>query len=201
MRVFGLNCGRSASTTFTRAFEHATNYTAGHESRRGFRSVDERLAYPDWHIESDLTLSFLLGSLAQRFSDTETLYVHLVRDSEDVARSWAARVPDSEPWLLWARNELGLLIKRRYRISFGYAIAHQFIGNGRKLGPDGVLQACRSYVRMVNDSIEEFARHHPTVRLHVEDPDSGLGEIWMRAGVQGDFTAALGEYQTRHNAR
>ena len=89
MNVFILSAGRSGSQTFARACGHITNYTSAHESRSGLLG-DAHFDYPDNHIESDNRLSWLLGRLDRRFGD-RAFYVHLTRDVEPVAVSWAKR--------------------------------------------------------------------------------------------------------------
>lgn len=200
MRLFGLTAGRTGSATFAKACGHAKNYTAGHETRKGVRPISDRLDYPDQHVEADLTLTYLLGSLARRFDDGDTLYIHLRRDPEATALSWAKRVPDRESWPLWLRKELGLVAKRRHRQTLGHAIAHQFFGDARRLDAVQTLEACRSYVTMVDDQITEFLQHHRGLVIQLEDPVSDFEQVWERAGMEGDVTLGVAEYGTRHNA-
>lgn len=72
MRVFVLNTGRCGSMTFYKACSHITNYTAGHQTRKGL-SLD----YPDNHIEIDNRLSWFLGTMDKKYPDA--FYVHLVK--------------------------------------------------------------------------------------------------------------------------
>ena len=51
MNVFVLCTGRNGSTSFVRACEYITNYSATHQSRSHLLG-DERIAFPDDHIES-----------------------------------------------------------------------------------------------------------------------------------------------------
>lgn len=67
--------------TFARACGHITNYTSGHETGG--------LVFPDWHIEVDNRLSWLVGSLAENYPDS--FYVHLVRDRDTTIRSFVRR--------------------------------------------------------------------------------------------------------------
>lgn len=86
-----LNTGRCGSMTFVHACSHIDNYTSGHESRAGHHG-DARLEYPDNHIEADNRLSWMLGSLDRKFG-TDAFYLHLWRDPESVAQSFAKRWP------------------------------------------------------------------------------------------------------------
>ena len=88
--VFVLCTGRCGSTTFARACQHLSNFTVGHESRVDLIGPD-RLAYPQAHIEVDNRLSWMLGRLGAAFDDDETLWVHLIRDEEETARSFVKR--------------------------------------------------------------------------------------------------------------
>jgi len=89
MNIFILSTGRCGSTTFVKACQHITNYTAAHESRGGYLG-DERFAYSENHIESDNRLSWVLGRLDRAYGD-RAIYVHLRRDDEKTAASFANR--------------------------------------------------------------------------------------------------------------
>ena len=89
MNVFVLTAGRTASTTFAAASRHIKGFTAGHETRTG-RFFDDRIAYPDNHIEVDNRLAFFLGALDQKYGD-EAYYVHLMREPAKVAASYRKR--------------------------------------------------------------------------------------------------------------
>jgi hypothetical protein len=87
--VFVLGTGRCGSTTMIRACQHMTNFSTGPQSRWELL-FDDRLAYPQNHIEADNRLSWLLGRLHDRFG-TQAYYVHLVRDREATAESFSKR--------------------------------------------------------------------------------------------------------------
>ncbi len=91
MNVFVLCTGRCGSVTFIESCKHITNYTAGHETRCNWTG-DKRFAFPPHHIEADNRLSWLLGRLDAAYGDN-AFYVHLTRDREAVARSYARRYP------------------------------------------------------------------------------------------------------------
>jgi hypothetical protein len=198
VRVFGLTPGRTGSATFVEACRHATNYTAGHETRSARTPLSERLAYPDHHIEADRHLSFMLASL-DRAHPSDVLYVHLWRDPEATAASWVRRMPDAESWPVWLRRGVGGLVKRRHRQTLGVVMAHVLFGPARRLTPEEMLASATAYVEVVHDTISAFVADRPSVRLDVDDP-SGLAEVWERADVEGDFEAALAEYRVKHNA-
>lgn len=181
MRVFVLSTGRCGSTTFHRACTHLTNYTSGHETRKG-RYGDDRFDYPDGHVESDNRLSWLLGSLGARFAPEETVYVHLTRDREQVAQSFLRR---------WDST---------YRAGIITAFAHGILQRG-KWPEDDRLEVCRSYVDAVNDNIREFLRSQPrAVRVRLEQAAGDFPAFLDAIGAEGDLDAAAAEWGTAHNA-
>lgn len=97
MNVFVLSTGRCGSLTFAKACEHITNFTSAHESKSDYaRSAEsnaipyQSLTYPGCHIEIDNRLSWFLGGLDKTYG-RDTYYVHLMRDRDLVARSYARR--------------------------------------------------------------------------------------------------------------
>ena len=84
MNIFILNTGRCGSTTFIRACQHISNFTATHESRSGLIG-EERLNYPDNHIEADNRLSWFLGRLDRKYGDN-AFYLHMSRDRSQTAK-------------------------------------------------------------------------------------------------------------------
>ncbi|NLE38049.1 MAG: hypothetical protein GX621_08495 [Pirellulaceae bacterium] len=88
--VFILSSGRCGSRTIARAFAHATNYTAGHETRVKRYLANGRLDYPNAHIESDPRLAFYLGPLDEQYGNNAA-YIHLTRDETATIRSHANR--------------------------------------------------------------------------------------------------------------
>jgi hypothetical protein len=174
MRVFVLNTGRCGSVTLSKACERLTNYTTGHESRVE-RIGEDRFAYPDQHVEIDNRLSWFLGGLERRFGD-EPLYVHLRRDPEAVAASFANRY---DRGIIKAFRE-GMIMRA---------------------GPFEPLDMCRFYVQTVTDNIETFLVGKPRqMTVWLENVETWLPQLWDRIGGQGDLAAAMGDFQTRHNA-
>ena len=181
MRVFVLSTGRCGSQTFERACRHLTNYTAGHETRKG-RLAPDRFAYPDQHIESDNRLSWFLGTLGSTFDPDQTFYVHLTRDREQVAASYLAR---------W---------DRAYRPSMIRAFGHALLMRRRTWPEEQRMEVCRFYVDTVNDNIAAFL---PTQR-HTLTGDIAEGGSWFpefldRIGAEGDLDAAVSEIGVRHH--
>lgn len=176
--VFVLCTGRCGSTTFIEACRHATNFTAGHETRR--RMVgDERLAYPVGHIEADNRLSWYLGRLEETFGN-EVFYVHLSRDPEKVARSYMQR---------WNSGIIG-------------AYQHQILLSRRSPRSDVArLEVCHDYVHTVTANIAAFLADKSHVcHVRLETVEHDFAAFWDRIGAEGDKAAALAEWEKPHNA-
>lgn len=182
MRVFVLSTGRCGSVTFARACGHALSHTSGHETNAG-RIGAARFSYPDQHIEVDNRLSWFLGDLGRRFSPTRTLYVHLTRDREEVARSFVARWDSA------------------YAASIIRAFANGIVMEGRAWPEQRRIEVCQAYVDTVTANIEHFLAtqpHHLHVSLKTAERD--FAAFWDRCGLEGDREAALAEWTVRHNA-
>jgi hypothetical protein len=179
VNVFVLGTGRTGTMTLTRACSHFSNYTAGHESRAHLVG-DARLDYPAGHLEADNRLSWFLGSLGRRFDRRATLYVHLLRNEDDVVASYRRR----------ATNRNGIIP----------AFGHGIVMPRRADEPHDLDEVCRMFVRTVNDNVRDFLRHRPSMELHLETLSDSFGELVDRIGAEGDLRQAYLELQTRHNA-
>ncbi|MFN4230727.1 hypothetical protein [Parvibaculum sp.] len=176
MNVFVLCTGRCGSTTFVKAASHIENYTAGHETRSRFLG-EERLTYPPNHIEADNRLSWLLGRLENSFGK-EAFYVHLQRDREAVARSYALRF-DNKVSIVRAYKE-GILMDTRARER---------------------IPLCLDYVDTVTANISHFLRDKPNqMAFRLENAEQDWMSFWARIGAEGDSSAALLEWKVKHNA-
>lgn len=172
--VFILCTGRCGSTTIIRACEHLTNYTAAHESRTP-RLGDERFAYPEGHIEADNRLSWLLARLDAHFG-SDAFYVHLRRDREKVASSYANRAHKG--------------IFEAYR------------GNGILMGNRSAdrVSVAADMVDTITANIDYFLRDKPhQMEIWLETAKQQMPEFFERIGAQGDVDAALAEFDVRHN--
>ncbi len=175
MNVFVLNSGRCGSLGWIRACGHITNYSAGHESRAHVVGP-ARLAYPDRHIEADNRLSWLLGRLDRAYG-RDAFYVHLLRDREQAARSFAKR------------RHFGILHAYEQGILWG-------------ADPRGdALELARDYLETVESNIRLFLRDKPLVlEARLERLEDDFLEFWSAIGAEGDREAALAELAKRHNA-
>lgn len=175
MNIFILNSGRCGSTTFIAACRHISNYSSGHETRINLIG-EARLAYPANHIEADNRLSWLLGRLEQRYGD-EALYVHLSREREATVASFARR---AEFGIMKAYRE-GILLEGPHDAS-AEAIA-------------------RDYLDTIEGNIAAFLRGKPQqIAVRLESAEKDFTAFWERIGAEGDLSAALAEWQVRHNA-
>jgi len=178
MNVFVLCTGRCGSLTFIRACGHMTNFTAGHETRQARLGAD-RLAYPDRHIEADQRLSWFLGRLDEAYGD-RARYVHLTRDPDAVARSWA----------------------RRFQVLGGIAPAYRdaILGDASNPGRISRVEAATDYVATVTSNIRLFLKDK-THRMDfaLENAEADFRRFWDWIGAEGDYAAAAAEWRLRHD--
>lgn len=176
MNVFILNTGRCGSTTFIEACRHITNFSAGHETRVQRLGAD-RLAYPDNHIEADNRLSWLLGRLDAAYGDN-AYYVHLTRDREQVAASFAKRTAFGIMKAYWE----GVLLHEEQPETAALALA-------------------RDYLDTVEANIALFLKgKRHTMEFRLESAAEDFHRFWDWIGAQGDCDRALAEWGVRHNA-
>jgi hypothetical protein len=175
MNVFVLNSGRCGSSTFIAACRHIHNYSAGHESRV-HRIGADRLAYPDRHIEADNRLSWLLGRLERAYGPS-AFYVHLTRDRDATAASFARRM------------DFGIM--RAYR-------------DGLLLGGEpgqADLDLAHDYLETVDANIAFFLRDKTrTLSLRLEHAHEDFRQFWKAISAEGNLEAALAEWDRRYNA-
>lgn len=170
--VFILSTGRCGSTGLARACEHIENYTAGHETRAKM-SGEERLAYPDFHIESDNRLSWFLGQLDERYGD-DAFYVHLIRDREETAVSYNRR---------WGRH----------------SIMRAFAWGIHMREPLGLPDAL-DYYDAVNSNIRLFLQNKShQMMIRMEELEDVFPEFCSAIGAQCDLNEALSTWETKHN--
>lgn len=176
--VFVLCTGRCGSTTFARAARHITNWTAGHETRSHLLGQD-RLAYATGHIEADNRLAWMLGRL-ERSHGPDAAYVHLTRNAEDVAQSYARRAG--------------------YGIMRAYYRGIVFTAPGQDEDARPVIDHARDMVDTVNANIDAFLRGKPHVmRMRLEDAVTDFPRFWDWICAEGPLDSAMQEWSIRHN--
>jgi hypothetical protein len=174
MNIFILNAGRCGSTSFIKACQHITNYSAGHETRINLTGV-QRLDYPNHHIEADNRLCWLLGRLDRRFGG-EAYYVHLIRNRQASISSFVKR------------TDFGIIKAYREGILLG----------GQGQSPEEIAE---DYLTTIDTNIELFLKDKPQKSLFkLEQAQSDFKHFWRQIGAQGDLNKALAEWQIRHNA-
>ena len=175
MNIFILNTGRCGSTTFIKACQHIKNYSAAHESRLKLIG-EQRLAYPENHIEADNRLSWYLGRLDDKYGD-DAFYVHLSRNSEEVAASYAKRI--------------GFGIMKAYKEGV-------LLGGSEQ---QTVYDLALDYVDTVEANIVKFLQDKThTMKVHLETVDQEFPLFWERISAQGDMDLAMLEWQQKYNA-
>jgi hypothetical protein len=175
MNIFILNTGRCGSSTFIKACQHITNYTAAHESRATLIGED-RLAYADHHIEADNRLSWMLGRLDRQFSD-RAVYVRLSRDIKQTADSFKRRA------------DYGIMKSYREGILMG-AQAGQ-----------SDYDLAMDYIDTVESNIKLFLRDKTnTMDFQLDRAKPDFVEFWKMIGAEGDLDSALAEWDINYNA-
>ena len=160
--------------TFIRACQHIDNYTADHESRVSLIG-EERLNFPDNHIEADNRLSWMLGKLGKKYGK-DAFYVHLRRSREATATSLGRR---------WD-----------YSGSIVRAYTEGILMAGKVRGQE----YCEDYVDTVTDNIEHFLRDKPhQMTIELENIKEGFRKFWDAIGAEGDLQAALEELSHYYN--
>lgn len=176
MNVFVLNTGRCGSVTFIEACKYIKNYSSAHESRTAMLG-EQRLNYPQNHIEADNRLSWLLGRLDRIYGD-DAFYVHLKRNALDTARSFTNR--------------------------YQYGIIKAYRGRGILMGLQeeiDPISVCLDYCDTVTSNIELFLRDKSKkMEINLENVDRDFGDFWERINAEGDKEAALFEFSINYNA-
>lgn len=174
MNVFILNTGRCGSTTWIEACKYIRNYTASHESRSHLIG-EQRLAYPSRHIEADNRLSWYLGRLDALYGD-DALYVHLSRNRDETAQSFARRIDFG---IMRAYRE-GILLNTESDYS-AEALAHD-------------------YIETVESNIALFLKDkHNKINVRLESAKADFSLFWKTIGAEGELEEALAEFDVRYN--
>lgn len=175
MNIFILNTGRCGSMTFIQACQHINNYSALHESRAHLIG-EQRLDYPDQHIEADNRLSWVLGRLHQQYAD-DAFYVHLHRDPVQTANSFSKR------------DHFGIMKAYREGILLG----------GQE--EQSALAIAEDYIATIESNIQLFLKDkHNTLDFSLENAKNDFQRFWKAIGAEGNLESALKEWETCYNA-
>lgn len=174
MNIFILSTGRCGSTTFSKACQYISNYSAAHESRLPLIGK-QRLAYPENHIESDNRLCWILGRL-DRVYGNHAFYVHLMRDKQQTAASYAQRT--------------GFGIIKAYR--------EGILLDGEASQTD--MDLAQDYIETIEANIELFLKDKTnTMRFRLENAKRDFKLFWKRIGAEGDYEKAVKEWDINYN--
>lgn len=177
MNVFILCTGRCGSVSLIEACRHIKNFTCGHEERAGFIG-DDRLDYPQNHIEADNRLSWYLGRLHFKYGD-DAKYVFLTRDMDATAASYSRR---SGVGIMNAFAS-GLLRKK--------TMAE---------GATEPLPLAREICETASANIEHFLADKSKVyRMTLENLNEDFKGFWEFIDAEGDLNAALATLDKPHN--
>ncbi len=175
MNVFILNSGRCGSTTFIKACQHITNYTAAHESLLS-NTGPQRFDYPGNHIEADNRLSWLLGRLDNKYANN-AFYVHLTRNNNDVATSFSKRINFG----ILKAYEQGILMHERHLLP--------------------AEDIAKDYIETVESNIKLFLKDKSNkMDISIETVKTDFTQFWGNIGAEGDLEKALKEWDIKHNA-
>lgn len=152
--------------TFAGACRFINNYSSAHESRVGLRASC-KIKYPEFHIESDNRLSWMLGLMDKEYG-ADAYYIHLKRDVELVAASYNNR------WHL----------KNGIMPSYSQGVLMQSYEENN-------FATCLDYVNVVNLNIEMFLKGKRSVVIDIDNPKDGFTKFWEDVSAEGDLSMAL----------
>jgi len=175
MNVFILNTGRCGSSTFIRACQHITNYTAGHETRAGLAG-EQRLLYPPDHIEADNRLSWFLGRLDEEYAN-DAFYVHLTRDVSDTVKSFSRR------------EEFGIM--KAYRDGILLNVKQSYTA----------AELALDYIHTVDANIRSFLKDKTeTMDFCLATAKDDFVTFWNAVAAEGDLEKAINEWDVCYNS-
>jgi hypothetical protein len=174
LNIFILNAGRCGSTTFTQACQHISNFSSAHESRSTLIG-EQRLSYPDNHIEADNRLCWILGRLEREYGN-DAHYVHLTRNRQASVESFVKR------------KDYGIMQAYREGILMG----------GQQ---QSAAEIADDYLDTVDCNISLFLKDKDhTMTFSLENAVDDFAGFWHWIDAQGDLGKALVEWQVCYNA-
>jgi hypothetical protein len=199
MRVFVLTTGRSGSTTFAAACSHLENFTSGHETRWN-ADPEDRLSYPDRHIEVDNRLAWFLGTLDNLYPAAR--YVHLVRDPHAVARSFERRWnadPPRKPTTGVKSITTRLKRQRNPRVSAMSMFAYPMFGRRDPWPITLRPKLAQMLVHTMNDNIAHYLSNKPHMTIDLAAAANEFPRFCSWIEAEGDIDAAVEEFGVLHN--
>lgn len=174
MNIFILNAGRCGSSTFVQACKHISNFSSAHESRSTLTG-EQRLKYPDNHIEADNRLCWLLGRLDHEYGN-DAYYVHLTRNRQQSVESFVKR------------KDYGIMLAYREGILMG----------GEQ---QSATEIANDYLETVDRNISLFLKDKDnTMPFSLESAARDFIDFWHWIGARGEQDRALAEWLVHYNA-
>ena len=131
----------------------------------------ERVNYPQNHIEADNRLSWILGRIDKQYGDS-ALYVHLKRNKTGTAKSFSRRYEDG--------------IIKAYRDGILKCAA----------GKSDCMSVSLDYCDTVNSNIKFFLQgKSKKITINLENIEKNFTEFWYMIDAQGAIGAALAEFK------
>jgi len=180
MNVFILCTGRCGSMSISRACKELDNYTSGHETRIT-NLGDERINFPENHIEADNRLAWFLGRLDEKYGNN-AFYVHMTRDTNKTAQSYNIR---------W--QHVGSIVKAYTQgiLTTPY----------QKINPSERIKYSLDYCETIDANIKHFLKDKDKkCTIALESLEEDFLKFWDLIGAQGDQKKALLALNERHNA-
>lgn len=185
MNVFILSTACCGSIPFAKACEHMTNFTVGHESLSRRNQTDvlvpySLLTYPKNHIEVDNRLSWFLGRLDLTYG-ADAFYVHLLRDSEDIAESLVGQWHNTDPNIIF---------------SYAWGILKHHYENVGVMSQKHKMDIAQDYCRTINENIVHFLQNKPyQMTMWWHDISPSFQSFWKQIEAEGDVQRACAELQ------
>ena len=179
MNVFILCTGRCGSMSISRACKDLENFSSGHETRID-NLGNERLNFPQNHIEADNRLSWFLGRLDEKYGNN-AFYVHMTRDTAATARSYNLR---------W--HHVGSIVR---------AYTEGILTKPLQLIPSkDLLNYSEDYCNTVNENIKHFLKDKDKkCEIRLEHLEVDFLKFWDIIGAKGDKQKALESLNQKHN--
>ncbi len=179
MNIFVLCTGRTGSMSISRACKSMKNYSSGHETRISLLG-DERLNFPENHIEADNRLSWFLGRLDEKYGN-DAFYVHLTRNTNKTAQSYNRR---------WKHVGSIVMAYTAGILTMPY----------QRISPINRLEYCKDYCETVDSNIRHFLKDKDkTFSIELENIEADFSKFWDTIGAKGDKDAAIRALNTKHN--
>ena len=167
MNVFILSPGRTATTTLSEAFSCVKGWSSAHESRSQLLG-DERVNYPEKHLEFDNRLTWFLPRLTKKYSSSALLVI----------------VQKKQCRLASSYN------KRWYKMNIMKSYSQGILMRDLK---DNNLDVCKDYVSNVYEHLEYVSKDWmDCIYLDIDNPEEGVvGILNYIGGTESDLKEIL----------